>query len=387
MLWPFAINWEQTPLLRLEWLTQVQQAKDDTELVIQLRTGARRTLRFNTIVGTDAERVQYENILISAQGETFQLPWWPHQIWVTAPIAVSDVVLAVTATESKEILPGATVALVNEMRAVLATVDSVTANNVTLTEPVGAWPAGTKVVPVFDARINAQQPITYLTDALLTAEVEFTALHEWIVEHTETADYLGYPVLTQQTEWSNDLTVEVARNIAVFDNQTGVVHYTDISGRSRRTRSHRIIADGATELTAVFNWLAARAGRFKPFWQPTNQNDFLLLQNISNVAVNLVVANWRHAIAYGQPGRMHVMIKLRSGAVFYRRVTAVVAINEHSELITIDAALGVAAAIENVDMMCYLQFTRLSSDAVEVAYETDLAATVALGLTVKREPV
>lgn len=387
MLWPFAINWDTSPLLRLEWLTQVQQSKDDSELVLQLRTGARRSLRFSTLVGTDAERVHYENMLIAGQGETYQLPWWPQQVWVTAAIGIADVVIAVTNTESKNIEPGAPVAIINELRAVIAMVDSVTANSVTLVDPVGAWPAGTKVVPVFDARINAQQPLNYATDSLMTADVEFTATDEWIIEHIEADDYAGYPVLTQQTEWSNDLTVEVSRNIAVFDNQTGIVNYTDMSGRSRRTRSHRIIAEGAAELTTVFNWLAARAGRYKPFWLPTNQHDFSVLQNITSAAVTLTVANWQHTAAYGQPGRAHVMIKLRNGTVFYRRITAVAVINANSERITINTALGVAVAAADIEMMCYLQFMRLSSDAVEVAYETDLAATVALGLTVKREPI
>src|SRR5690606_32766872 len=117
------------------------------------------------LVGTDAERVQYENILIAGQADEYQLPWWPQQVWVTAPIADTDTVIAVTDTTRRDITPGAQVAVVSELRAVLATVDSVTTNSVTLTAAVGEWPVGTKVVPVFNARIQSQQRLRYLTDA------------------------------------------------------------------------------------------------------------------------------------------------------------------------------------------------------------------------------
>lgn len=387
MLWPFAVNWNTPPLLRLEWLTAVQLSRNDSEFTAELRDGARRTLRFETLVGaTDAERMLYENILIANQGEVFQLPWWPDQLWITAALAIGDDVIAVTDTTGRAIAAGDEVALIHELQSAIAIVDSVTDSEITLVDPlVAAWPVGTKVVRVFDARIQPQQPLRYLNDRVMAAEVEFSALEEWIAAFTETADYLGLSVLRLLNEASEDLTVEYSRNMVVFDNQIGRRDWRDISGFARRTRPHRFVCDGITEVTDLFNWLAARRGRANHFWLPTQQHDFQVLANITSSAVQITVANAKHTIAYGQPGRNHLFIKLRNGTVFYRRITAIVEINSTTERLTISSALGAAVNFADIEIACYLQLMRLSSDAVEIRYDTDSSVTCVVGLTSVRD--
>lgn len=388
MLWPFAINWVTAPTLRLEWLTEVQLSRDDTELCFSLRDGARRTLQFETIVGTDAERVLYENLLISQQANVFQLPWWPQQVWVTQPVNVGDIAVAVTDTTGRDFVPGSLVALVHELRVQLATVESANGNSVTLTDDVdSAWPLGTKVVPVFDARIQSQQSLRYKTDVVMTAEVQFDAINEWTATYSETGDYLNYPVLTKLTEASDDLVVDVSRNMNVVDNKSGRRYYADLSGYSRRSRPHRFVCDGITEVVELFNWLTARRGRVNPFWLPTQQRDFTVTQNISAAATQIMVTNQQHNLVHGQPGRNHVFIKLKNGTVFHRRISAVEVVNVSNERITINASLGIVVNIADIEIACYLQLMRLSSDAVEVRFDTDSIVTCVVGLTSKRDDV
>lgn len=389
MLCPFAINWSSDPVLRLEWKTEVQISKDDTEFVTELRTGARRTLRFETVVGqTDAERVLFENILLAGQGETFQLPWWPQQLWLTAPIAIAATSIPVTTTTGREFSAGDAVALIHydQNRSALAVVDSVAENEIVLTAGVAAaWPVGTKLVRVFDARLKPQQPLNYLNDRVLVAEVEFNALQEWQQEVSETADYLGLPILQSLTDASENLTQEVSRNISEFDNETGKRDWFDISGYARRTRSHRFVCDGMEEVPAFFNWLAARRGRANSFWLPTQQHDIEVTANITSGATQILVKNTKHTLAYKQPGRNHLFIKLKSGTVYCRKITALTEVNSTTERITMNSALGTAVAMGEIEIVCYLQLMRLSSDAVEVTYKTDECITCNIGLTAKRD--
>jgi hypothetical protein len=387
MLWPFPINWSSSPLLRIEWLTEVQVSRDDTELASQLRDGARRKLRFETIVGeTDEERVLFENMLLANQSEVFQLPWWPQQVWVTEEIVSTANMFAVSNTAGRGFVSGGAAALVNGMRSQLVTVSVPLANSVTLMAPVGSvWPAGTKLVPVFDARIQPQQTLRYLTDRVMIAEVEFDAINEWTDTYTETDDYLGLSVLQSLTDFSEDMSHEYSRNLAVFDNETGSRNWIDISNRARRTRPHRFYCAGMDEITTLFNWLAARRGRLNRFWMPTNQQDFKCTTNITSGTTQIQVANYKHLLAHGQPGRNHLFIKLRNGTVFYRRITSIVEINSNTERLTISSALGVAVATTDIEIMCYLQLMRLSSDAVEIRYDTDEHVLCAVGLTCVRD--
>lgn len=386
MLWPFAINWASSPLLRLEWLTDVQSSTNDAELCTELRSGARRTLSFETLAATDAERVIFENMLLANQGEVFQLPWWPDQVWITAALEIGDDVATVTDPAGRGIIAGVTVVLIHDLDNAIAIVDSVAGNEITFVDPLlAAFPIGTKIVRVFDARIKPQQPLRFLTDRVMTAEVEFSAVDDWTDTYTETADYLGYAVLRLLSEASEELAIEYSRNMSVFDSQTGSRSYRDVSGFARRTRPHRFVCEGMSEVTDLFNWLAARRGRANPFWYPTHQQDFQVLSNITSGATQINVANLKHTLAHGQPGRNHLFIKLRNGTVFYRRITSIVEINSTTERLTISSALGTAVAIADIEIACYLQLMRLSSDTVEISYNTDDKITCVVGLTCKRD--
>lgn len=386
MLWPFAINWATAPVLRLEWLTSVLLSRDDTEQCDELRAGARRTLRFDTVVETDAERVFYENMLLANQGNVFQLPWWPNQLWITAPIVSGDDTVAVTNTTGRGIAPGDSVALVYELRSQLAVVDSVTENEIVLTATLAAaWPVGTKLVRVFDARIQPSQQLTYLNDRVMTAQVQFDAIDEWTDNYTEAADYLGLAVMSLVSEATDDLVIDISRNMALFDNKTGKRQWDDVSGFARRTRPHRFVCDGMDEVISLFNFLAARRGRANRFWLPTFQHDFLVTANITSVSTQIMVANRLHSLAHGQPGRNHLFIKLRNGTVFYRRITSIVEVNSTTERVNISSALGTAVTISNIEIMCYLQLSRLSSDAVEIQYDTDDKVQCVFGLTAVRD--
>lgn len=265
-------------------------------------------------------------------------------------------------------------------------VDSVDENEVVLTAAVStAWAVGTKLVRVFDARLKPQQPFSYLNDRVLVAEVEFSALDEWVPDVTETAEYLGYSVLKTLSEASEEMAVEFSRNVIEFDNETGKRDWFDVSGKARRSRPHNFICQGMDELDNFFAWLASRRGRANPFWLPTQQQDIEVLANITSSATQFLIKNAKHALAYKQPGRNHIFIKLKSGTIFYRRITALTELNSTTERITINSALGTTVAVGDIEIVCYLQLMRLTSDTVEVTYKTDECVTSRIGLTAKRD--
>jgi hypothetical protein len=220
----------------------------------------------------------------------------------------------------------------------------------------------------------------------MTAEVEFLLTAEWQgVALTEAADFNGYPVYLQRSDWGDDLTAQIERNLSVFDNAIGAVHFNDVAGVHRFNRQYRLVLGTRAEIDHFKKWLAARAGRLNPFYLPSNSNDFTVQNAIADDETFISVANAGHAFVAGEIGRRDIVIELNNGTRYYRTIIAADAINASTETITINTALGVDVAPSDIRCVSYLRLMRLASDGVEVAYKTDGVATVALGFVSVRE--
>lgn len=385
MLWPFPIDWNTDPVVRLEWLTDVTVSRDDNEQRFAMRDGARRFLQCSVIARDNDERMRLTNALVANQANVYQVPWTLERamLTATAPAATRDVYVDSTAQFSN----GQRVALIHELQSTIAQIDAVFADRVRLVDALSStWPLGTSVAPVVNARVDMQQELNALTDAVLLVDVRFSVETEWNIPVIEPADYRGYRVFTQQTAWNDGVTLNVSRNLAQFDPKFIAPVYRDLNRHSRRTRSHQFIAATPAEVTALLEFLAARRGRYHPFWIPTNQNDFELLQDVGATETNILVKNRLHSMALGQPGANFICIKSTDGSRFFRRITGIAVLSNEQELVTIDAPLNTAIANTNVEIVSYLHFVRLASDGIELQYKTDSVLLCRVGLIAIKEP-
>jgi len=380
MLFPFPADGASPLLIRYEWLTDVLIAKDDTEQRNKLRTGARRSIEFPIVIFSDEERVRFENFMIANQAKVIQLPVWNDATWLTTNVLATDSVLNVNSTNYREFEVGKQLAVILDFKTVVATIQSITAASITLIAPLGiAFIAGAYVVPVVDALLPPAQSFNYLNDSQTGASVLVRLIDEWIgTPVVESADYRGHPVMLDRTDWGEDITAEISRALAVFDNNAGVVSFFDTAMDARTTRSHRFLMHGRNEISNFKNWLAARQGRYVTFWYPSNQNDITVRNNISSSATTLSVNNCGHTSVKNEIGRRDIMIKTKSGVRYYRRITNVVETSSSVETITINAALGASVAVSDIESVSYMRLVRLASDTIEVAFETDNIAASSL---------
>lgn len=368
----FSPNWASAPSLKLSWLTNVITSRDDTEQRFQLRNGARASLTYEYLAGDTDEYRTFVNALLRAQAETLTVPLFTESAWLSAMVVAGSQNLALNTDASHYFSVGDSLLLTDGKTAEQVTVESLTGNALTLTTITSrTWPLGTRVAKALTARLSADQVIERLTDCVATAEITVDFLDEWTSTHTETDLYSGFSVLSQRPEFSSRLTQKVSRNIRVFDNSMGLRSFQDLSHKVRRTCAHRFVLSGITEIKAFFNFVMSRKGRSVPFWFPTQQPDFVIKQNIGATATQFLVENHGHAVSFKQPGRNHIEIKTTAGAVYRRKITAIEIVDSTRERITLSSALGVALNESAIEMASYLQLMRLSSDSVELTYQTD----------------
>jgi hypothetical protein len=389
---PFAADWSEPILERLEWLTDVLPSRNDTEQRVRLREGARRSVEFGVALLGNQERTLAENLVRAGQGGLFELPFWPDATQLLVAADSTATVLEVGVLAGLGFDAAGSLMLVDGLRSTLLAIGSVDVGGgtITLEAPLAAgWPAGARVVPAGLARLGERSAMRLRSDAAVVCTLSFSYEDEWLwTPAAEAATYRGYAVLEQQTNWADDPTVEYSRRLGVLDNSVGVPLVTDLSEVQRAARAHSWLLAGRSEIAAFRGWLAARAGRLVPFWLPSLQDDVQLVANVGAAATTLLVANggrWRLDGTDAAIGRRDLRIVLASGAVLYRRVTAAAQIDSATEQLTIDAALGTEVTPSDVRQISWMPLARLAGDAAEMAYLTDTLAECTLSLASVRD--
>lgn len=385
--WVFAPDWSEPVVERLEWMTDVMQSHVGVEQRVRLRAAPRRSFEYRVLLGSDQARVQMENRLISWQSRVYGLP-----VWTDVSIAASAIPAGATSldvsTADKYFVVGGIVGLVNGLRAEFAQITAVTTNSVTLNDPIADdWPAGTKIVPVRSARVQNDLAVAYLTDAIAASRPQFQLEEEWpITPASESPDYLGYPVMLTPPNWTEDLEARFGRKWHDLDYLTGRRVINDLTGVAGVNRTHRWLLVGRAAIAAFRAWLAARAGKLKPFWLPSFQSDLAVVAPVGGTDAFLTVENRGYAEGpVAAVGRRDLLITTVSGARFYRRITAATEIDSAREMVAIDGPLGTTLQPDEFRQISFMRLVRLDTDNVEIAHVTDEVAEVVLPLRSLRE--
>lgn len=385
--WVFAPDWSEPVIERLEWMTDVMESHVGVEQRVRLRAEPRRSFEYRVLLGSDQARVQMENRLISWQARVYGLPVWTDASITAIAIPAGATSLAVS-TANKDFVVGGIVGLVNGLRSEFAEITAVTANSVTLNDPIANdWPAGTKIVPVRSARVQNDLGVAYLTDAIAASRPQFQLEEEWpITPASESQDYLGYPVMLTPPNWTEDLEGRFGRKWHDLDYLTGRRVIDDLTGVAGVNRTHRWLLVGRAAVAAFRAWLAARAGKLKPFWLPSFQSDIAVVAPVGGTDAFLTVENRGYAEGpVAAVGRRDLLITTVSGARFYRRITAASEIDAASEMVAIDGTLGTTLQPHQFQRISFMHLVRLDTDNVEIAHVTDEVAEVVLPLRSLRD--
>lgn len=380
--WVFSPDWSQPVIERLEWLTQVMESHSGREQRVRLRTGARRTLEYSQLLGSHRERVRLENLLHAWQARVFGLPLW-QEVQITNQAINAGATSILVNTYSLDFEVGALVGLVKGSDSEFAEITDIQAGLLSLKSPLEkSWPAGSKLLPVKPARLQNDLKLKYHSDAIVQTRSRFQLEEEWLVTPiAEPLQYRGFPVLMTASNWAEDLDAEHSRKLVELDYLTGRRALDDLSGTGSVRRVHHWLLNGRDAIAEFRAWLAARAGKLKPFWLPSFQADLELTSPIGAFDSAITVDNRSFAANGGAGiGRQDIVIATTNGQHYLRRVTGVTALTDTTESVAIDSVLGVAILQTQIRYIAFMKLVRLDTDAVEIAHHTDQLAEVSLTL-------
>ncbi|MDC7707254.1 hypothetical protein [Vogesella indigofera] len=375
-------DWQGGFTERLEWLTDVLTMRDGGEQRVRLRADPRRSFEFDVLEYGNSG--QLDLLMNVWQSRVYAVPVWTDKARLTTAIYPGDTVLAVSTTDLDYHAGG--LAIVGSSTGATEALEilSLTADTITLKRPaLGYWPAGAWIAPARLGRLPAQQTVTQPTVAISQAKLRFDLedLASTVTATNSPIRYRGYDTLLRHPNRVEDVTVDYQRLVDVFDHETGTPAVIDIPNRAFIVRRYQFLLPDRADITTMRGWLAACAGRQVPFWVPTWERGLEVAQPFAlDTTAILVQARGFSTYYQAMPSRQDVAFLHNDGTWYLRQIAAFEFVDGVVERMRMDTALGVACTPSDFRIVCFLELARLESDAVEIFFETDRVARVALPL-------
>ncbi|MFC5525208.1 hypothetical protein ACFPPA_05575 [Rhodanobacter ginsengisoli] len=381
--WMIAPDWANNLTESLAWLTDVQNAVDGSQMRQPCLPVPRREWEF-TAIAEGADRRIVENALFDWSSRKWALPVWVDVTWLKSTIPAGTSVIAMDTTGLDFVEGGLVILYTSASSYELGEILTLTTASITLKQPtVNAWGKGARLLPCRTATLTDFPTLRRKSDQQIQTQVRFQAAEdcEWPAI-APAALYLGIPVLETRSNEPEDLAAAYGRQIVKIDNDIGAPTIDDFSDLTWPTQPFYWLVHGRADRAALRSLLYWFQGRGNALWLPSGNDDVTLLTTVASGATAITVA-WagitRHL--HGQPGRRHLRIELKSGAVYYRRVTDSAEVDEETEQLAIDSVLGVTVTPAQVLKISWMMLATLNSDRVELGHVHESAGQATAAVT------
>jgi hypothetical protein len=374
------INWDKGVLERYSFLTDIITSWDGSEQRVKLRATPRREIEAHLQVFDLASMRKLQSTLFGWQSRSYLIPYWPDYYSLTADLPAGSTAIPNIPTADSEFIAGGVALLFNSlMDNESVQLQAVQSNQLVLDLPTQqAWPAGTRIYSAKFARIASQQTVTRPTRHMLDMQAKFIVTDNSGLTEMEGATlYKGYPVLLDIPNEVQDLSEDLLRPLLEFDTETVNPVVDDPIGYTTIVRRMDWLMKSRKERADFRKWLYARAGRWKPFWMPSWNEDFKLASLLAGTGTKLVVdfAFYKRFVP-ATLMRNALMIELFNGTRIFKDILSIDEISETEENVFIDSAVGFDIYPQDVKRISYLNLSRLDSDTVEIFHETDTISRV-----------
>lgn len=366
--WTFSADGEIRE--RWDWLSDGLAAATGPEQGRRLRTDPRVVQAFDALESGWARR-WLENLIAAFGSGSWGVPIVQDATWLDDAAGPGSAVLACDTT-LRRFAVGARVLIVGDDPRTfdIGTIEALDDDEITLADPpANAWPAGTPVVPLHSGRLEPAPPLSRFTADDLPVPLQFRITEPLpLEEDAGDATYRGYPVFEFGPDWSDEPTAQPDRKQLRVDVGVGPVSVIDLPEIPLGSQRVSAVLQGRAEIVAFRALLGALAGRWSPLWVPTFAQDLRVTGDLVAASALLDVEWCGLQDLELAPNRRDIRIEMGDGTVLYRRITAVAALGDDQERLTLDSALGVTAAATAVRSVSYLVFSRQDADVNLIRY-------------------
>ena len=350
----------------LEWKTDVLTTNDGSEQRVRLRKKPRQSFNVTYPIPY-REMARAENLVYGWLTRRWAVALWSEAQQVGTLLAGTTVInIDTTASDYRD---GALIMIWESNRkSATADVGIVSAGTLTLNRPLAETFNNPWIVPVRLGRIVGN---------VSRATSGYNGSLEMTYEFSDNIDldppaaptqFLGYDVYFDEALKNGEaLTDSLQARVDVVDYGTaaGASFYSPWT-YTRIGRPYRFLLQGLEDIWNFRKWLHRRAGRLRPFWVPTFENNMRVAQTGELTQSIEVYADDYREFA---PERTHIGILLDDGTWLLRTINAATASGTDTAVIGLDAPININAS--RIRQISFLGLKRLDADRVELQWNSN----------------
>lgn len=349
----------QSPFVEeLSWLTNVLVSNNGTEQRIRLRKHPRAFIKANY-------PISYKNI----QKVDNNLFGWLSKQWACPIWSESQLVGSLNGsniinipTSYVDIRVGGLVYIydsndVNET----AEVESIYPSYITLKQPLINTYNSAYVMPCRVGTIVGSPNKEFKgLDFILTLSFEFSDNLSLGNGSTPT-QFENEDLYVERTLMGEQFEDNYTTRVDIVDYETGAVNRFSPWQNIKKKRTLKYIIQGLEEISIFKKWLHRRAGRHRPFWIPSFEDDVFVTQ--TTLIVDSVIIKDNDYFAFSK-NRQHIIIFLKNGNTVPVKILSAVKINEAETQLILNSTIN----IEPLDIVSisYLSLRRFDTDKVSI---------------------
>ena len=380
--YPFRHNWDKPVIERLRWRSSnFKPTSGSTELRRQ-RSAPRRQVEYQHLLYDEQLRRRFEARSFGGRTQQVQMEWDKVQVesLLTGATSASADFTYRDFQVGQQVLVYQTDNLYEYQTLTQVSDTLITWEDGLSRDYVGAW-----LKPCREGRLNLSQSAELQTDTVADASSQYDLLEVdeplnprritpftptvsyrskelWDIREWQGHDYSDLPTL----EWTSDRT-EV-------ESGTGAVTTKTYRWGADMLQPWNMWFKGRAQIAKYLGWLYERAGQANPFWMPTFRQDLKPLAKSGNV---LLVSGHEYTNLYAPADTRHDLAFVYwDGSVTGVQVlsSGVDGDNDSLELST------TVPTFTNLRYLSFLRRVILSSDELELAWETDDVLKVAFAV-------
>jgi len=381
MLFPH--NWEDGLDETMAWKTDIMTAYDRTEQRVQLRTLPRRFWDLRLLVSGEGRR-KLETWLGMRRARNFFVPVW-RDAQKTAQAILSGTTSIYLDDVTDNFLTGTPVVIWSSWdNFEIRTINGAGADYISVDSPfMQDWPAGSNVAPARYCLSLETRRVNRFTGDVGDYRLRVFATDDaWEPTSTPLEEYSSIPVCPFIPSWE-DGDENFDNKWVQLDNDTGVIEFDIQSEEPVMSREARFLIIGRDNINHFMVFLRERAGRLSPFWLAANDRGFELAMSASagDTVIEIEPIDYEYALA-GSNSREHIEMLTTDGTIIRRRITAVQALPNGNEQLSLDSGLPVDISAATLDRCAWLELVRLDSDEVIMHWVTGECVEVTVPIMV-----
>lgn len=378
----FRHNWDKPVVERFRWRTSVFKPTDGAVGLRRQKSAPSRQVEYQHLLYSEKLRQQFE--ARSFGGRTALVQFEPDKVRLLslssgATSATFDTTLRDFEIDHRVLF------YQDDDTYEFATLTDVTDDGIEWDEPLSRDYSNVWVKPARVARLPIESEIELQSDIY----ADTSAIYEYLAEDeplnprrltpfTPTLLHLSHEcfdlVEWQGHDYSELPTINFVSDRSELDDGTGVVSAKQYRWGSEMTQPYNMNLEGRELIAKYLGWIYERAGQSNPFWMPTFRND---LTPLSRSGDDLTVRGHEYTNLYASADtRLNLAFVYFDNSTITRRI-------ESSAPSGANDVLTLTSAVPTLTGLRYLSFLRrvmLSSDDLEIAWETDNVVRVAFAV-------